>query len=66
MGAGPSHDGLMPMPAQVPTGPRASTRAAYGLGAGPGDQASTAFLGTTGAAVAAAVLLLALWWSLPR
>lgn len=66
MGTPAAQDGLVPMPAQVPTGPRASTRAAWGLGAGAGDQAATAFIGTTVTSIAAAVLLLALWWSLPR
>jgi hypothetical protein len=69
LGAGASAStggGLMPVPAQTPTGPRASTAAAYGLGGGIAPGARTAALGGGLAGAVSALLLLWLWYSLPR
>jgi hypothetical protein len=60
-----TNGGLTPYPSQTPTGPRASTAAAWGMGNGNGG-ARTAMIGGCTVALASAVLLLFLWYSLPR
>lgn len=58
--------GLTPMPSQIPTGPRASTAAAFGYTAGGGRGGRTAMIGGVCAAALSGLLLTWLWWSLPR
>lgn len=66
-GAGaPSGGSLTPVPGQQATGPRSSTAAAWGIGAGQGTASMTPMVGTVGGAAIATLLLLWLWWSLPR
>lgn len=67
-GAGMNGTGVMPVPAGQATGPRGgtSTTAAFGMGVGADVGGATAAYGAGIAGTAAALLLLWLWWSLPR
>lgn len=58
----------MPVPAGQPTGPAggSSTAAAFGIGTSGAPGAKTAAIGAGLAGTAAALILLWLWWSLPR
>jgi hypothetical protein len=62
---GNGSNGLTPYPAQISTGPRASTAAAWGGNGGNGG-AMTGMVGGVSAAAAAAMLMIFLWYSLPR
>lgn len=65
LGAGTIGDaGLTPVPAQGPTGPRASTAPAFGYQPSSGPR--TAFWGCSAVSAGAMLLLAFLWWSLPR
>lgn len=58
----------VPVPAGQPTGPAggSSTSAAFGIGTAGAAGGRTAALGAGITGTAAALILLWLWWSLPR
>lgn len=69
LGASWNQPPVVPAAAGSPTGPRggSSTNAAFGITAGaPPAGSRTPMIGTTTSAVAAALLLMWLWYSLPR
>jgi len=59
---------LLPVPAGQPTGPAggSATSAAFGIGVSGAAGARTAAIGAGLAGAGAALILLWLWWSLPR
>ena len=61
-----TQENLHPMPAQSPTGPRRSTARAFGYTAGGGRPGGAALYGGVFGGTIAAILLVALWWALPR
>lgn len=68
IGASANAGGLMPVAAGTPTGPRGGTssNAAFGISAGGYPGTATGAIGTGVAAAAATLILLFLWYSLPR
>lgn len=59
---------MVPAAAGTPTGPSggSSTSAAFGIGTAGAGGANTAAIGAGLAGTASALILLWLWWSLPR
>jgi len=49
-----------------PTGPRTATQAGFGTIAGGGDVSKRALYGFISAGTVSLVLLVGIWWSLPR